>query len=256
MVNNTVYEKKHRYMLILKQINVLYNQADIEVSSHKIPAFRAKQIKDMYNQTLVGLIEEGIEYQYLKNEEFPEDDLISITVDGINYRCKNTDIYNLLKDKYESVMGIPYTGPMEENMKEKDDDYKIPDIPKHSEVDNKDESFAVNDKTESENSKIESFTPPPIYITPESDFGKKKEKNAFSTVKQVIHTLIVFAIMGVVLSYIWKDDTRRENITNSINSIVTQIKGQNDKQQSGSLFEDDTQEEPSQSEEEPQNEEN
>ena len=32
---NVLYEKKHRYMMILKEINVLYNQADSEVENNK-----------------------------------------------------------------------------------------------------------------------------------------------------------------------------------------------------------------------------
>lgn len=37
---NVLYEKKHRYMMILKEINVLYNQADSEVENNKIPPFK------------------------------------------------------------------------------------------------------------------------------------------------------------------------------------------------------------------------
>lgn len=207
--NNVLYEKKHRYMLILKEINVLYNQADDEVLNNKIPAFKAKQIKDMYNQTLIGLIEEGVEYQYIKDNRKSENDIISITVDGLNYRCKNTDIKELLDDRYEDIMGIPYKGPVIRKNKDNENDYKIPDIPK-----------------DNPNIDIQSFIPPKVYITPENDFSQKKKANPFSIVKQLISTITVLLIVCGILLYIWGDDARRETITNGWNNIISQITGQ------------------------------
>ena len=122
-INNVLYEKKHRYMLILKQINILYNQANDEVLNNEIPAFKAKQIKDMYNQTLIGLIEEGVEYQYIKNSSDSSKDIISITIDGLNYRCKNTDIKDILDNRYEDVMGISYTGPKRKKVEKNETDH-------------------------------------------------------------------------------------------------------------------------------------
>ena len=205
-INNVLYEKKHRYMLILKQINILYNQANDEVLNNEIPAFKAKQIKDMYNQTLIGLIEEGVEYQYIKNSSDSSKDIISITIDGLNYRCKNTDIKDILDNRYEDVMGISYTGPKRKKVEKNESDYKIPDIP---------------EKTE--NFDIQYFIPPKVYISTDNDFSEKKPHNFFRTIKQVITTIIALAIAFFIFMYFWGKDNVRTNVQKGISNISSTL---------------------------------
>lgn len=218
---NVLYEKKHRYIMILKEINVLYNQADSEVENNKIPPFKAKQIKDMYNQTLIGLIEEGLEYQYIKDNSNSANDIISITIDGINYRCKNTDIKELLNDRYQDVMGIEYRGPNLKKNVPDENDYKIPDIPKNN-----------------PNIDIQSFIPPKVYISPDNDFTKEKKTSIFSILKQVITTIILFAIIGGIILFIWGDNGRRTTIKNGWDNLVNQFENTQNSKSIGNNIEE------------------
>ena len=160
----------------------------------------------MYNQTLIGLIEEGLEYQYIKDNSNSANDIISITIDGINYRCKNTDIKELLNDRYQDVMGIEYRGPNLKKNVPDENDYKIPDIPKNN-----------------PNIDIQSFIPPKVYISPDNDFTKEKKTSIFSILKQVITTIILFAIIGGIILFIWGDNGRRTTIKNGWDNLVNQF---------------------------------
>lgn len=200
--NNVLYEKKHRFMLILKEINILYNQADDEVINNEIPAFKAKQIKDMYNYTVIGLLEEGVQYQYIKDSKDSSKDIISVTIDGLNYRCKNTELYNILKNRYKDVMGIEYNGPKLKEIEKQEDDYKIPDIPK-----------------DNPNIDIQSFIPPKVYITPDNDFSKKRSFNIFKAIKQIIITFILIVAAFMTFMFIWGNDNRRNDIQNGWNEF-------------------------------------
>lgn len=206
--NNILYEKKHRYMLVLKEINTLYVQASEEVLNNEIPAFKAKQIKDMYNQTLIGLIEEGVDYQYIQNTDNPEKDIVCITADGLNYRCKNTDLKEILKDRYEDVMGIRYAGPAVKTKTKDENDYKLPELP---------------DKDENVN--IQHYTPPAVYITPENDFSQKRRVNFFGVVKQSVITAIILGVCIFGFLMLWKNDINRQLLTDAWNKCISTLSG-------------------------------
>lgn len=105
-INNTLYEKKHYYMIILKELGTLKQQMESEALSGTVSKARLDEIYEMYNILFVGLLREGLQYQYIKNATDYKKDIIRLSVDGVNYDCNNSDIFRILNDEYEYVLHI------------------------------------------------------------------------------------------------------------------------------------------------------
>lgn len=109
--NNTIYDRKHRYMFILRDLTALKNQISYEVLNDGLSKARAIEIQDIYTRIIVSLIEEGVTYEYIDNATNPKDDVIRLHIDGSIYECRNIDIREVLEDRYEEVMSERYKGP-------------------------------------------------------------------------------------------------------------------------------------------------
>lgn len=122
IVNNTLFEKKHHYMFIMKEVEILKRQMEREALDNEISRSRLDEIRTVWNLTFIGLLREGLEYQYIKNANNPNKDMIRLTIDNINYDCYVLIIEKALKDEYESVMklkdrGIEYPKSFSESTK-------------------------------------------------------------------------------------------------------------------------------------------
>lgn len=122
IINNTLFENKHYYMLSLKEINVLKEKVQSEVlelspedlnsETYEGLSNQLKEITRIWELMFIGLLREGLEFQYIENTNKKEKDLIRIVVDNINYECKATivleilkeDIRYVLKDLYEELI--------------------------------------------------------------------------------------------------------------------------------------------------------
>ncbi len=110
-VSNDIYQSKHYYAFILKELKAIKSKTERAVKEGTASKEQLREIYTSYQIAIIGLIREGISYQYVKDTEIPENSLIRIKVDGVEYDCLNTAVKELLQDDYESVMGIPYDGP-------------------------------------------------------------------------------------------------------------------------------------------------
>ena len=117
-INNRVYMKKQRYMLALKEINIIKTQIEKEIINGELDKSYSEEITDIYNRLIISLLEEGVKYRYVKDAENASKDIIRIMIDGVNYECKNTDIKEILKDSYDKVMNFEYDGPSVKEIQE------------------------------------------------------------------------------------------------------------------------------------------
>lgn len=109
--NNVVYQSKHYYAFMLKELKTIKAEVENEVKQGSADQKKLTEIYETYQRVIVGLIREGADFQYIKNQTAPENSIIRLKVDNIEYECLNTSIRNILKDDYQQVMGFPYDGP-------------------------------------------------------------------------------------------------------------------------------------------------
>lgn len=105
-INNTIFERKHHYMIALKEIDILRKQMEYEALNEEISKTRLQETYRIWNMIFIGLLREGLEYQYIKNAGNPEMDMIRLTIDNIDYNCKVTTLKGILKSDYNSVLGM------------------------------------------------------------------------------------------------------------------------------------------------------
>lgn len=118
-INNTIFEKKHHYMLIMRETEILKKQMEYEVLSEEISNDRLQEVYRIFNMVFIGLLREGLAYQYIKNADNSKKDIIKITIDNIEYDCKVTVLKKLLGDEYYDVMKIrPDENVINENNQE------------------------------------------------------------------------------------------------------------------------------------------
>lgn len=228
--NNSLYGKKHRYMLILKELNILKAQIDNEVLNDGLSKVRSQEIHDIYARVIVGLIEEGVIYQYVKDANDIKKDKIQLCIDGTIYECRNIDIREILKERYDIVMQKQYSGPSFkeiQNSREKNKDpelkngiltnseenIKNEDTIKSNDVKNlllgikdalvtKNEQEKNKEKEKKEKEKVTEYIPPKIYLN-EQDEKKQNEKKVNKKInrfnKLMRSFFVTIAFLGVVI---------------------------------------------------------
>lgn len=105
-INNTIFEKKHHYMIALREIDILRKQMEYEALNEEISKTRLQETYRIWNMIFVGLLREGLEYQYIRNAGNPEMDMIRLTIDNIDYNCKVTTLKGILKSDFENVVAL------------------------------------------------------------------------------------------------------------------------------------------------------
>lgn len=104
---NIILEKKHYYMQLLTNAESLKRMAEFEVLSDNTDSVLHGQLEEItsaWNYVFIGLLREGLVYDYLKNPENPEKDIIRLTIDNIQFDCPVTTIKSILKDEYDTII--------------------------------------------------------------------------------------------------------------------------------------------------------
>lgn len=104
---NIILEKKHYYMQLLTNAESLKRMAEFEVLSDDTDSVLHGQLEEItsaWNYVFIGLLREGLVYDYLKNPENPEKDIIRLTIDNIQFDCPVTTIKSILKDEYDTII--------------------------------------------------------------------------------------------------------------------------------------------------------
>ncbi len=212
--NNTIYEKKHHYMLVLKELTILKNQIDDEVLNTGLKKTYSIDIQSLYVRTIIGLIEEGVEYQYIKDDTDAKKDIIRLEIDGIKYECKNIEIREVLEDRYDSVMNLQYEGP---SFKQITDIRKNNEDKHNSEV--KELLVGLKDVISETNTKSKEIVQPKFdtelpKITLSIDDNKLLKKDSFG--KRFRDTIIHFTISIAILLLIILICTKVPKVNNAI----------------------------------------
>lgn len=204
-INNTLLEKKHHYMLIMRETEILKRQMEYEVLTEEIPKIRLDEVYRIFNMTFIGLLREGLAYQYIKNANNAEKDIIRITIDNVNYECKVKVLKNILGKEYYEIMKInpedkSIFNNNEKEEKTKDIDIKIPDVVTESEIGNTDENDIAISNVEKEAVIL------PVPDEEEDEYvyveEKQKKKNTMLYDKWKLHILEQGAVKGLNIDLI------------------------------------------------------
>lgn len=103
-VNHTVFEKKHHYMTIMKEIEKLRRQMEYEALNDSISKERLNELYNTRELIFAGLLREGLLYQYIQNASTPEEDKIRLTVDNVDYDCKVSSLKSILKNDFDFII--------------------------------------------------------------------------------------------------------------------------------------------------------
>lgn len=190
-INNTLLEKKHHYMLIMREIQILKHQIEYEVLTEESPRNRLDEVYRIFNMTFIGLLREGLAYQYIKDANNTEKDIIRITIDNIDYECRVLVLKKLLGQEFYEVLKI---NPDIKEEKKKETKKKLKEVTEEIENTEDDSDVPVTE-TESEAVVI-----PTINDEEEDEYQyfEEKEKN-ISTMfydKWKLHVLEQGAIKG------------------------------------------------------------
>lgn len=226
MTNNTLYEKKHHYMFVLKELTVLKNQTEYEVLNEGLPKARLKEVCDIYTRVIVELLEEDVPYEYVKDSSDSKKDVLKFYIDGNTYECKNIDVREILEDRYAEVMERKYTGPsfreiqktrekngecnpvnISTNSSNTSDEVKelltgIKDAIAESKNDKRGNADDNNEEAQKIINDMKALIPPKIYLSPDDEKNEeernksKKKKNRKSFVINII-IFVIIAGLGI-----------------------------------------------------------
>lgn len=240
--NNTIYEKKHHYMFILKELGVLKNQMEYETLNENLSKTRLQETYDMYNLLIVGLIREGIKFQYIKDSKDSKKDIIRLPIDGVNYDCLNTSIKAILKDEYDDIMGLSYMGPDIDTVipsvikKETKKDVKqiesdLPEIPKEEVI--KDLKNTIKETIKEEVKKQEvkdvkkqidpSFYTPSKQYAPSARAKQIRKKNKFYSFLSKGFGLITLIVLVIIMLVLLNNPTIKKSLKNTKETVSTFI---------------------------------
>ena len=247
--NNSLYEKKHRYMFILKELSILKNQIDNEVLNEGLPKVYATEIRDIYTRIIVGLLEEGVSYQFVKDATDPKKNLIRVPVDGSYYECRNIDVREILEDRYDEIMNIQYDGPtfkeIQQSRKQNNDTRtnntgdmanliagftealteSIASPVNRQTTSNVDDEVAkITDakkiKAEVERELIQKYMPPKVYLNEKEEKKEGKKKSSF--LRFISSLIVTLILLGGLCAFAYSNSTIRNSIESGWNKIINQ----------------------------------
>ena len=114
-INNEGFSIKHRFLLIMREVDIIRREFEYQYMNGEIDKVKIEEIHDVYNRVFIGLLREGLVYQYIKDSFDPKKDVVIITIDKVNYECRAITLKNILGDEYETVMSISPDDKEKEN---------------------------------------------------------------------------------------------------------------------------------------------
>lgn len=103
-VNYTIFEKKHHYMSVLKEMELMKRQMEYELIEDKIPKERLDEIYEAWDMAFAGLLREGLVYQYIQSASDITKDIVRLTIDNVDYDCPATEVCRMLKDDFNNII--------------------------------------------------------------------------------------------------------------------------------------------------------
>ena len=97
--NNNLFESKHYYLKLLQSIENIKRKAEYQFLSTDTGSKQLEEVKRAWIEAFLGLIEEGIDFIYIKCPENSQRDIIRITIENINYDCLLTDLIHIMKNR-------------------------------------------------------------------------------------------------------------------------------------------------------------
>lgn len=102
-INNTLYERKHHYVTILKESEVLKKQMNEELLDGAIEAARLDEINHICNLAFAGLLQEGLAFTYARDTDVSKESII-MTIDHVDYRCRVGALRNILRGRFDEIV--------------------------------------------------------------------------------------------------------------------------------------------------------
>lgn len=106
IINNVILENKHYYMQVMQNIETLRKKIEYIVLNDDISQKQLKEIQKIWNYTFVGLLREGLAYDYIKNANNPEKDFLRLTIDNIHYDCSLKTVKQILQDDFDEIITL------------------------------------------------------------------------------------------------------------------------------------------------------
>lgn len=197
--NNRIYNKKQRYMLALKEIVILKTQTENEVLNDGLDKVYATEINNIYTRLIVGLLEEGLKYKYIKDADDPNRDIIQLIIDNVTYECRNIDVKEILGDRYDEIMDLKYDGPTIAEIQESKKNNIQPQAKDITDaLEDIKQSILTGNKKKIEPPKID-YVPPKVTLQGKDTKLIRKEK----AIDKIIKTLISLIITIIILTAGW-----------------------------------------------------
>lgn len=99
IANNIILGKKHLYMQILVDIETIRKQKELDaISSENFGSSDSNSVNEIWVNAFAGLIREGLDYEYIITSD---ENLIRLTIDGIQFDCKEKDLKKVMPDDYD-----------------------------------------------------------------------------------------------------------------------------------------------------------
>ena len=173
-INNTLFERKHHYVTILKESELLKQQMNEEMLDGAISASRLDEINYICNLAFAGLLQEGLEFRYSRDTN-PSKEALIMTIDHVDYRCRVTALRSILRDKLDDYL----KGTAQERAS------SLTAEPTHTtpyEAEHESFSFREEDITEEETSCV--ISPGQNTSAHSSDFAPRRNKFSFEAAEQ------------------------------------------------------------------------
>lgn len=102
--DNVILEKKHYYMQVLTNANMLKKNAELENLQDILPENQLEEVSNIWYYTFVGLLREGLVYDYIANKNDSDKDIIRLTIDNVQFDCKAIIVKKILGEDYDKII--------------------------------------------------------------------------------------------------------------------------------------------------------
>ena len=202
-------------MMILKNLMILKKQTEDDCINKNEPIEKIDEVNALYTRVLAALIEEGVVYDYVEDSD-KTGGVIYVNIDNQEFTCPDADLKEVLKDRYEMVMGKSFSGNKKKRRKN--------DNASNNEVVDAIKELSENLKDKKKEPPKESYIPPKIEYT---ETPIKKAKN-YGWAVELAKTLFVGAVVFLVGFFVFTKTDFGKQAYDGMKTMFTEIK-HNDK---------------------------